>query len=583
MAVPGSNFITKSGKIKAFTSGPTTERLLIIGTAQDGPLNTPVPVTNTSVAERTFGPVTYSGGYKNPVTSSSDDRDAGASIPRAVQQAIAAGCTDIWVVRATGTIASVASALSGKLNIQALNPGRIYNESSLGILSSGGILYATVTQPSVKGETYTTQYASTLTVGEFIDRINSDPKNKCFAIVKDTFASILASSCYTLGSTALVTSTLTGGTNGCQAPSEDYGLALDGYATALTTEDTGTFATLLGDRFGFDVVVLTGIHLDDQVVTSGGSKPGGGTWSSSEEYTVSIVTDYVVWLDAISTNVRPCFGVIACRPNNVRDVTSIVSYVNNNLLETTAAKYNASLRWNKAGYFLYTGFNVNYGPDSNVDLGARLGVVAGPAAVYTHPALGNYTDNFHVSYAAMLTTMPPERAPIFKQIPGIVGYATPFPGKYCDLLVEGVGRDQDNDLSGRGAYVVLTKNPRNSQGPLVVYNDVTAAFRDDYLRTFQLVHLVNSIESHLDQQLFDFLGGPTDHGTLAAMETVVQNVLDGFVQSRGLKGGRGMGYDFEITMDGIDQYLGIIRVNLEIAPATALTKIYFTVSVRQNA
>jgi hypothetical protein len=585
MPYPGSDFTTISGKIKAFTSGPTTERLLIIGTALDGPLNVPVRVTDAAEAERIFGPATYSNGYKSPITATADDKNSGATIPRAIAQAIAGGCTDIYVCRATGNYATAPSAFSGKLDLKSSFPGRLYNDVSLGLQSptGSGILRVTVTQPSQKGETYTTSYASALTVAEVIDLINGDRRNRTFEIIKDTYASIHANACTTLGGSALVTVGLSGGTYGTNAPGEDFATSLNGYASALAATDFGTFDQLLGQRFRFNVSVLTGIHLDDQVVDNGYAKAGGGTWSSADEYQVSVATDYVLWLDRMSQEVGPCFGVVACRPPGIRNVSTFISFISGSLLDTGAGKWNANLRWNKAGYFMYTGWSRTDNIAGTVDMGQRLGVVAGPEVVFSHPKLGNYTDMFHVSYAAMLTTLPPERAPIFKQLPGVVSYGTPIPAKYANKLVQGVGFDDTNDLSGRGAYTVLTRNPRDPLGPMVIYDDVTAAYRDDYMRNYQLVHLCNSIHNNLDYALGSFIGGPTSPSALAAMETVVQNIMDGYVASNALRGARGVGYDFRLSMTGTDEALGVVRIFLEISPATALRKIYFVVAVRQNA
>lgn len=585
MPYPGSDFTTISGKIKAFTTGPTTERLLIIGTAVDGPINKAVRIDDTAAAERIFGPVTYSNGYKNPVSSLADDKDNGATIPKAIAQAIAAGCTDIIVCRATGTYATSPSAFSSKLELKSLFPGRIYNEVSLSLTSTGNILGVQLTQPTIKGQTYVTTFASSLNVGEVIDRINGDRRNFTLEIVKDTYASILASSCVTLVASAsgLVTVTLAGGTNGTNAVGEDYATSLDGYATKLTTTDTGTFDSLLGQKTRFNIAVLTGIHLDDQVVTSGTAKPQGGTWTAAEEYQTTIATDFVHYLDKVSTQISPCHGVMACRPPLIRSESKMITFCTDSLLASAAGKWNSDLRWNKAGYFLYTGWKRTDAIAGQLDLGQRLSVVAGPDVVYSHPILGNYSDMWHVGYASLLTTTPPERAPIFKQVPGVMAFGTPIPAKYCNKLVEGVGFDPANDLSGKGAYVVLTRNPRDPDGAMVIFDDVTTTERDDLMRNYQLVHLCNHIHNSLDFNLSSFLGGPTSAPALAAMETVVQNVMDGYVQSNALKGKRGVGYDFKITMNGTDQALGIVRIFLEIAPATALRKIYFVVSVRQGA
>jgi hypothetical protein len=59
--------------------------------------------------------------------------------------------------------------------------------------------------------------------------------------------------------------------------------------------------------------------------------------------------------------------------------------------------------------------------------------------------------------------------------------------------------------------------------------------------------------------------------------------MDGYVSSSALRGARGVGYDFRISMNGTDEALGAVRIYLEVSPATALRKIYFVVAVRQNA
>jgi hypothetical protein len=358
MPFPGYDHTTISGKIKAFASGPTTERLLIIGTAVDGPLNDPYPIDNAATAERVFGPATYSNGYKDPVSGTESGLDNGSTAQKAIAQALAAGCTDIWFCRATGVYAETPSAFSSKLHMKAVNPGRIYNEVSLSIITTGSVLGCTLTQPSKKGSTFTTTFASSVTIGDFIDRFNGDRRNTTMRLVKDTWSSYLNSSCITLVASAsgLVTVALntgTSGTNGTSAQGEDYASTKDGYATMLTTADTGTFDSLLGQKARFNVCVLTGIYLDEQVVTSGNVKPQGGTWVAADEYQTTIATDFVYWLDQVSSQISPCHGVMACRPPFYQSTTSIINWVSNSLLSTTSGKWDANQRWNKAGYFLF--------------------------------------------------------------------------------------------------------------------------------------------------------------------------------------------------------------------------------------
>jgi len=564
---PGTNFTAIGGKIKAIQDGPTTERLLIIGTAVDGPKNTPVQFKNAAQIEAVFGPANYSKGYVDPVTNTESGKPNGATIPLAVAQALAAGCTDIWVVRATGTPATAINAFNNHFDIEAVNPGRIYNGVTFTLTAGATGATMKVTQPAIKGGEFTVTAASGVTVGEFIDMLNNHPRNNTFYIDRNAHPDKLGNSVSTLpaGSSFV---TLSGGTNGTDAPGEDYATSLNGYARALTDTDFGTFDRL--KYFRFAVAVLTGIHLDDQVV------------DGADATTTTIARDFAQWLDEVSIETRPCFGVIGLRPTFIRKEADLINHIKNNLLSTEPGWANQQARHIKAGFFMYEGLLRQDPVAGIVDVGMRLAVVAGPDCYYQHPDVGRYTSNWHVTYAALLTTIPPEQAPIYRVAPGIAGYGASIPRKYANMMVQGVGYDGQNDLSGRGAYTILIRNPRNPSGPQVIFDDPTMAYRDDFFRQYQLVHLVNSIHTDLDAVLSGFLGMPTDAATLAAMETAVRNVLDGYAASNAFQGGDGTGYQFKVAMMGTDQRVGVVRVFLEIAPATALRKIHFIIAIRRN-
>ncbi len=94
MSYPGIITNFRGATIKDVVSGPTKERQLIIGTALDGPLNMPVRIKDARMAERIFGPATYSNGYTDPSTDTDKGKPANASLPIAISQALAGGCTD---------------------------------------------------------------------------------------------------------------------------------------------------------------------------------------------------------------------------------------------------------------------------------------------------------------------------------------------------------------------------------------------------------------------------------------------------------------------------------------------------------
>jgi hypothetical protein len=230
----------------------------------------------------------------------------------------------------------------------------------LTLTTTGNVLGIYINQPAAKGgPIILPTLAITGTVRTLIDRINNDRRNKTIYINPETYSSILNSVAYTaIGSGVGV---LTGGTNGCRGVGEDYGpgaaTGVAGYNTKLLTPDTGTFDTLEGLNFPFDVCVMTGIYADEQVVDSGQSRiDGSGTYSASDCYQISLATDFAIWLTRMSNMVNPCRGVMAVRPAGLTQLSDIVSYINNNLLATTYAAYNSTLRWNKMGPFLYGGF-----------------------------------------------------------------------------------------------------------------------------------------------------------------------------------------------------------------------------------
>lgn len=569
MITPGYLFDTIGGKLSASVTVPSTNRLLIIGTAVDGPVNEPLQIQSAQELERVFGPAKYSNGYKDPNDLESGKYN-GATLPLAFRLAQVAGCDDIWVVRATGTKASNTTAFSSYFDIESQFAGDIYNDVTItlatGTGAASGVATFTISQPEVKGGSFSISMATTTTVEEAIKLINDDRRNRTIYIDANTYPLVLTD---TVGDMSDATVTLTGGTNQTDAPGE----ALFGnkalYATKLTATDTGTFDMLLGDRFQFAVAVLTGLYLDDEVVAADSSK--------------SIFLNYASWLESMSKRARPCLGVIGCRPTGIRDTADFITYINDSLLATDPGYYDQDADWIKAGPFLYNGAFYTDGVNRTIDLGGRVCVTAGTDCIWSHPDTGRYIDSFHVPYAAMLTTIEPENSAQYKPITGALGYVNKLPGKYADLLSAGVGASVVSNTSGRGAYTVLVPNFRDPRGSRVVYEDATASFRNDYFRQAQLQNLVNSIHIDLYDRLIDYIGKPSSLSTQAAMKADVRAVLDGYVSSGGLKGGEGLGYQFNLKVSGTDEALGIVRLDLSVFPSTSIRAIVQTITVMRNA
>lgn len=575
MQLPGTYFTTIGGLIKTVTQGPSTERVLVIGTALDGPLNGPVVITDGIQAEQVFGPATYTKGYKNPVTGLEDNKPAGATLPLAIQQLLSAGATNIVVCRATGTIAKNEAAFGSKLEIVAQNPGRIYNEVSVVTTVSSGALTLTINQPTVKGGNVAITFGTDATIEDVISKVNNEPRNTTVYFEGSTFPAYLTDLASSLGAATEAVSSTVAGTNGTLARGEDYGpevaTGLNGYASMLTAADTGTFARLYGENVAFNLAVLTGIHGDDQVV------------EGADATKTSIAVDFAAFIDQCFSAITPCHGVVAVRPHGLRQVEDVIAYCNNNLLATAVGFYDETRRWIKFGPFMYNGIKRSDPIAGTLDIGKHLSVVAGPDVVCTDPVLGRYSTTPHVLYAGFLSTLPPEQGANNARLPGAIGYGKPFPSRYTQKLVDGVGHDDNVDLSGKGAYVVLTQDKNNYGGPLVIADDPTAAPRNDFFRQYSLVHLTNSIHRQLSDELSRFLGKPSSAATLATMEAAARNVMDGFVQSGGLRGPEGQGYSIQLTMRGTDAAVGLVRCWVEIAAAAAIRRIQLVVTVRQPA
>ena len=581
MSYPGTTFNLVGGKIQADTTGPTTETVLVIGTAVDGPLNTPIPIDSLSQLALVFGPANYSQGYLDPNTGTETDKPNGGTLVLECLKLMNAGCRSILAVRATGSYAVASSGFASQLDIQAVNPGRIYNNVSVTAQAVSGSLVLNVNQPLTKGGPWSVTYDNSWTIGEMIDDINGNPNNTTIVINADTYPAYLNNYVLTLVAGASgnpVTVTLAGGTNGTQARGEDLAgvHGLKPYQDALVLADFGTYDTLLGKGVRFDYCVLSGLHIDDQIAYNGVDGMG-----PTDEYTRSAVWDYLFFLDSVYTQNGPCHGIIGTRPTGFRTEAGVINWVNTNLLSKTYGFFNQSLGWINAGPFLYNGFIRNDPLNGPKDMGFLISVCAGPDVVYNHSDIGNYTDNFATSYAGLLSTLNPTLSSVRRVLPGLTAYGTLIPAKYARMLVQGVGYDGLQQLDGRGAYVCLTTNSANANGALVVFDDPTVTYRDQILRQQQIVHVGNNIHLALEAVLGKFIGQSNSPAATAAMNAKVGNTLEGYNTMGALRGSNGVGYGFTLTSDGVNALLGIINCDVWIWPATAIRAIRFNVTVRQ--
>jgi len=573
--MPGVNLEIRGDRLVPVTPQNQTETVLIIGTAQDGPAGEPIEIDSPAQAGRIFGPADYRNGYKSPVTDTSNGSDAGATLVRAIQRAIDSGATNILAVRVGGTKASTTSfATSGGSPVNtivatALNPGRIYNQVTFAIAVATGNYTITMTAPAIKGgvTTFGPYVGASTTIAQLCQYMNDGQALVTFTPVSGQEATLLTS----LGAPATVTlgagTVSTAGTDGCIATDEDYESDLSGLNTLLNTTDTGIYDMLIGRKKQFSVAIVDGLHVDDKI---------GSTT------TQSALTDFAIFLYQYSKEVQPAHGFMATRPSGIKDYSSYLTYINDSLLATTSGAYNATLRWNKAGWFLrknaVTITDNSFG--GTVDLLSYVTVVVGEG-LFNHADVGDYVWDFAASAAALYASTPSQRSVAKKSFGGVKAYGPIPSGKYAKLLAAGIGASTDDELSGGGGYLCLQANEISPNGSPVIYHDPTAAARDYSLRTQQTVHLCNTIQQAVKYRLYPFLSTPYDEVTKVAMTTALINVLDAFANLNALRGGEGVGYLQNIYQIEGDHAVGRVRVDLRIWPAYAISEIVATLFIQQ--
>lgn len=580
MVNPGFQYELLNRRLKNLIQGPSGYELCIIGTALDGPLNTPVQITSPIQAESIFGPIKYRDGYLDPGTGTASAEDSGASLLKAIHSAVQSGARNIYAVRCTGTYASSPSAFGGTLDIRAKSPGYIYNSVTLTTTTTGSAFKVFLDQPSPKSSAqviYT--FSASDSVAKVIDTINRDRYNQSVIIDKNAFPAILSSAAFTavgsgickLGLASGVGSSVgaTLGANMTRGANEAYSFAngVVGYAQALTAPNTGTFAQLENNRRGFDQFVLADLYLDDQVATGDASA------------VTTIAADFTAFLQRMSFSVKPCEGTIGLRPVVFRDDSEMLDYLDNNLLATTHGIWDAAAKTLKAGPFLNEGFLYNNFNGTEFDAGACLSVCAGPV-ILSHPSVAEYNECFHINYAAQKTMTPPERALAQAPIRGIAGFGKLFPHEYVEKLNKGVGWVA-NSTSGNGAYVCLARDVF-TPGLVVYHNDNTAAQRENMFALEHWVRATNAIHFDIAKDLRRFLGGPVDDIAIEAMKTTINNILDGYAASGVLKGGKGIGYDYTLEAFGAGNITGEINLDLELEMVAALRKINQSITVRNS-
>jgi len=568
---PGIQFTIRDGGLVAAQLEPTTERLLIIGNALDGPVNVPIRVNSLTQAEAIFGPLTYTKGFVDPITGTESGKNSYNTLVLALYEAMIGGAGNVVLVRAGGTRATY-SATGNVLGMTVVAPGRIYNGVRVSVVhnpvGASGMTRITITQPAVKGGVmYSDFQSTTTTLQEVCDKLNSDARNSTIYFSVPAVSGTLMVSTLTAYPSGIAFS---GGTYGTAAPGEDYYASKAGYYATLTATG-GTFETLASAEF--NLALLTGIYADDQVV------------DGAEATTTSVATDFARFLHVISSEAQPVHGVIGLRPTGLRTPGDLKALADNNYLATTYGNYGvAADRWIKFGPFMKDGFSmVDPYTGETVDIGKYLSVVAGPDVILYCSGLNSskamYNTNGAAVYAGLVSSIAAHKAATNKALGAVSALLGNFPQLTRAALISGVGKDDYLGYAGGGAYVVF----KTSQvvGVPVVVQDNTAALRTSDYAVLQILRIVNLASQLAKQVLFPYIGEPNTVEARGAMKTNLKSAFDKMVEAGMLLGGDSVGYDFAITSDRLDQVFTQINVTMRLRPSLQIRDIIVTVSVSQ--
>lgn len=559
--LPGFSFTYRDGGLIPITSIPNTDTLLVIGAALDGPVNTPVRVSNLGDAENLFGPLIYSGDYINPVTGVADGSYADNSLLKAVYEAMIGGGGSILVARVGGTAAS-GTITSGASPVKVLGryPGRVYNGVTVTVAASASTVNISITQPVTKGGAISYSFPNTTKVFAALSTINGDPSNQCVLLDTNTAA-------YQSVVTALATGsvTITGGTNGTRAPGEDNYATVNTYYNNLVMPN-GAFDSLLDTDFDF--ALLTGIYADDQVV------------DGVNATTTSVANDFATWCYRVSSEIKPVHGIIGVRPSGVRTITDATALANNNYLQTSPGYYNQAGRQINMGYFMKKGFTyVDSVSNSSVDVGRYLSIVAGPDIVFTQSDIGYYIENGAAAYAGLVCSLPAQSATTNKQLGSVSLMNFNFSRDILEKLNQGVGREPVSKFAGGAAYVTFKK--RSTDGLPVVVADNTCSMRGSDYQTLQVLRIANVASRLVKAVMTPFLGEPNNVEARTVMKTNLTTALDALVNAGALLGGNGNGYAFTISSDPVETVLGQITVTLFLRPALQIKYVKVVVNITQ--
>lgn len=380
-----------------------TDSVTLIGTAEDGPLFTPIRISRIEEAEQIFG------AYHNNGISN------GRTLVIGARQAYGAGCRDIRLVRiphATKAFMTLKDAVDGdKLIISAANIGTKYNDIKIEV-TEADIKVWNLTDAAVEplGEpTFAFAYTAETTFEELVNAFNENKETTGVvlslpeAVVKtDTVGTLTAVGPVTLGST-----------EGTAAVEFELG-TYDG-----VEKDTIRYQLLQAYTYLMDYETSIVVPLDVAVKTQG---------DVVDPVDAEKLADFCAEANSRESRV---IGVIAAEELGKYEPGDIAMLV-------------TKLTGEQAPSNLYKGQN-------GQDIGKFISIVVAESIFYDGN-LGMYSDKSAAAYAGLIASLPPHSATTNKVIPNVRGLRYNLHPSQLDVLTEARYVTFRN-RSGRGTVV----------------------------------------------------------------------------------------------------------------------------------
>lgn len=372
--LPGTRVTLRDGGLRV---GKTTadalpkDNILFIGTAVDGPKDTPVLVSSPDRAIEIFGAYTNSKGEPN-----------GATLVPAFLQAWDAGARKIYLMRVTGEYASLELKDGDDttlLIVRGRYPGARYNAIEVSVNDQEILIDGF----EVRSYALTNEDGESKTLGQLIAEINRDSATHgAVAVLPDGVDENT-----TVDNLAVVTGAkLQGGTNGLNPVLGSYG------ATGYRGDLERAYKLLEGQSF--DIIVPLGVRVNWN----------GTTLDTTDAHRLAEFCAQQTLTD------NPAIGVI--------NVSQPADYS-----LATVKEYAEGL----------AGTDHLYSDTEGNDLGRYLQVVVG-RLIFNDDLLGTYSDDAAAAYAGLLASLERHRSTTNKVVRGALGVAYQLTAAQRDAL-----------------------------------------------------------------------------------------------------------------------------------------------------